>query len=50
MLTSSEKLKICEECEFYKESTKQCRLCGCFMPLKTLFPGMRCPDSPPKWE
>jgi len=50
MLTSSEKLAICESCEFYKKTTKQCTLCGCFMPLKTLIPGMTCPDSPPKWK
>lgn len=49
MLTSDQKYKICTECDFFKVKTKQCRLCGCFMPLKTLLPGMRCPDNPPKW-
>jgi hypothetical protein len=49
-MTSNEKMKVCEACEFYKEVTKQCRLCGCFMPLKTLLPGMQCPDSPPRWQ
>lgn len=49
-MTSEEKMKVCEACEFYKPKTKQCRLCGCFMPLKTLFPGQKCPDWPPRWE
>jgi hypothetical protein len=48
-MTSDEKYKICTQCENFKEKTKQCRLCGCFMPLKTLFPQMTCPDNPPKW-
>ena len=48
-MTSDEKYKICTECEHFKEKTKQCKLCGCFMPLKTLLPGMSCPADPPKW-
>ena len=48
-MTSAEKFAICEKCEHFKQSTKQCKLCGCFMPLKTLLPGMYCPDNPPKW-
>ena len=50
MMKSSEKLKICEECEFYKASLKQCKICGCFMPAKVLLPFAKCPADPPKWE
>ena len=48
-MTSAEKFAICENCEHFRQTTKQCKLCGCFMPLKTLLPGMYCPDNPPKW-
>ena len=49
-MTSDEKYKICQECEYFKSTTKQCKICGCFMPLKTLLPGMKCPHNPPKWS
>jgi len=44
-----QKMKICMACEHYRPSTKQCKLCGCFMPAKVLLKGMHCPDTPPKW-
>lgn len=43
------KMKICIECENFVATTKQCKLCGCFMPAKVLVPMMRCPDNPSKW-
>jgi len=43
------KLKKCIECEHFKPKTKQCSLCGCFMPAKVLIKGMHSPDNPPKW-
>jgi len=43
------KMKICIECENFVASTKQCKLCGCFMPAKVLVPMMRCPANPSKW-
>ena len=48
-MTSEEKLELCRKCEHFKSATQQCKLCGCFMPLKTLIPGMHCPADPPKW-
>lgn len=43
------KLKICLQCENFNKTTKQCKLCGCFMPAKVLVPMLKCPDNPPKW-
>lgn len=46
-LASNEKFKICESCEHFRESIKQCKKCGCFMPLKVNVPGAKCPVN--KW-
>jgi hypothetical protein len=43
------KMKICIQCENFNKTTKQCKLCGCFMPAKVLIPAMKCPADPPKW-
>ena len=43
------KMKICMECEHFNSTIRQCKLCGCFMPVKVLLPNMTCPDNPPKW-
>jgi len=43
------KMKICIQCENFNQATKQCKLCGCFMPAKVLVPFMKCPADPPKW-
>ncbi len=43
------KMKICMECEHFNSTIRQCKLCGCFMPVKVLLPNMTCPDRPPKW-
>jgi hypothetical protein len=38
----------CASCNHRKGS--RCGLCGCFIPIKTLFPLERCPDNPPRWD
>lgn len=40
------RIKICEDCDQYLAS-KQCKECGCFMPLKTRLKMAQCPLS--KW-
>ena len=42
-----DKMKICIQCEDFIKLTKQCKKCGCFMPIKTRIPGMKCPAN--KW-
>ena len=37
-----DKMKQCIQCEHFRKSTKQCKLCGCFMPLKVRLPGQHC--------
>lgn len=43
-VTSKERLAICADCPFYIKATTQCKLCGCFMKLKTKLPNAACPD------
>jgi hypothetical protein len=31
-----DKMKICLQCEHFFKPTKQCKKCGCFMPVKVL--------------
>lgn len=38
----------CRACEHVKGS--RCGLCGCYLPLKALFPAEKCPDEPPRWD
>ena len=40
-----ERLAICSNCEHFNAPTKQCRLCGCFMTIKTGFANMKCPKD-----
>ena len=42
-----ERLAICMECEHLND-IGQCRMCGCFMPLKTRVPRASCPDG--RWS
>jgi hypothetical protein len=44
-LSSSDKYYLCTLCENFRESTKTCKICGCFMPLKTLIPIFDCPQG-----
>ncbi len=40
-----ERLATCGNCQHFNEPTKQCRLCGCFMEIKTSFSNMKCPEG-----
>lgn len=42
-----ERLNICLSCDKLYTPTKSCKLCGCFMVLKTWLPGQNCPIN--KW-
>jgi hypothetical protein len=41
------RLDVCAGCEFYKSDTKQCKACGCFLPIKTKWLANSCPKG--KW-
>lgn len=41
------RLVICNDCENFNKSIKTCKLCGCYMPAKSVFAGSECPDK--KW-
>jgi hypothetical protein len=45
--TTSHRWEMCKSCEHFRESTKQCKQCGCFMFLKILNPQAKCPLN--KW-
>jgi hypothetical protein len=40
----NDRIKLCEKCENFT-TLKFCKLCNCFMPLKTWFPNKKCPDG-----
>ena len=40
---SYERLAICNNCEYYKSSSKKCEECGCYMPLKSKLTNAKCP-------
>jgi hypothetical protein len=42
-----ERMTVCEECDRYREDSRTCELCGCYMPLKTTMANMKCPID--KW-
>lgn len=42
-----ERLKLCEQCEYFARMSRQCRLCGCFMDLKANLLEAECPTD--KW-
>ena len=44
---SQSRLDMCNECDSLIKLTKQCKECGCFMPLKVKLKNARCPLS--KW-
>lgn len=44
-----DRLEICQECPNYSKFWKTCRICMCFMPLKTKLRWAECPDEPPRW-
>lgn len=42
----NKRLEICKSCPNLIMGNI-CKLCGCWMPLKTYFPNQKCPDN--KW-
>ena len=42
-----DKMKICLQCENFFKPTRQCKKCGCFMPIKVRMHGQKCPID--KW-
>ena len=47
--THEERLKICQKCPNYSKFWKTCKICHCFMTLKTKLRWAECPDEPPRW-
>ena len=43
----ADRLAICENCEHFKQKMRQCRLCNCFMDIKTTLTRAKCPVD--KW-
>jgi hypothetical protein len=43
-----ERAGICQSCEHYKRSTKQCKECGCLVNLKVTLADTACPIG--KWQ
>jgi len=39
------RMKICQTCEHFNNTKKNCNLCGCHMPKKTLVETATCPDK-----
>jgi len=44
---SNDRYSICKECSHFLNATKQCKLCGCFMIIKTKLEHASCPID--KW-
>ncbi len=42
---SEQRYNICLECEEFREMTKQCKLCNCFMKMKVKFKVTECPKG-----
>jgi len=40
-----QRYNICLECEEFREVTKQCKICNCFMPMKVKFEKTECPKD-----
>jgi len=45
--TFNARLSLCTACPEFFKSTKQCKKCGCFMPLKAKLKEAKCPIG--KW-
>lgn len=43
----AERWNICQGCEKLYKPTSTCKLCGCFMQVKTYMPNQKCPAN--KW-
>ena len=48
-LSPEERYKICQECPNLNKRWKVCKICNCFMPLKTKIRWAECPEEPPRW-
>ena len=48
-LSYQDRYEICKKCPQFNKFWKTCKLCGCFMPLKTKLRWVECPDEPPRW-
>lgn len=46
--TQKTRYGICVSCEHFVKLSKQCKLCYCFMKVKTKLKGARCPEL--KWD
>jgi len=44
---AQQRMDICSTCEHLIQMTKQCKKCGCFMPMKTKLQDATCPIG--KW-
>jgi hypothetical protein len=44
---AQERIKVCESCPEFKRLARQCKLCGCFMDMKTKLLEAHCPAD--KW-
>jgi hypothetical protein len=42
-----ERVKVCKECEYYGATAHQCKVCWCFIDLKTKVLEAECPTG--KW-
>ena len=47
LYTPKERITMCEACEKFFRPTRQCKICFCFMDIKTKLGSMKCPDD--KW-
>ena len=45
--TPKERITMCEACEKFFRPTRQCKICFCFMDLKTKMKNKTCPAG--KW-
>ena len=48
--TRQMRLSICKACPKYIKLTGNCRVCGCFMSIKTSIAKLSCPDKPKRWD
>jgi recombinational DNA repair protein RecR len=42
---ASKRISICNNCSNYLTATKQCKLCGCFVPIKARLKSAVCPNN-----
>lgn len=44
---AKERMKLCTQCEYFTKLSRQCKLCGCFLDMKTKLLDADCPIE--KW-